>query len=207
MSLTIPSYPNTHIPTLADHLTRGLLSGLWEGRSFRVVNGKKEGMLAKPLPFHVTLLKVVCIATIIPIFVALYLNWTDQRKPPVLPAPTKKETGLPVPQDKPKAEAQSEEAGPTIQYGENIAKINQLPLPWIGFFMNMIQILRQGKQEPPEWTCYSQNQEYFGHIDNPDRLKPSDMLALWGALIKNIDKLKGKEEVEADYLITLVKGN
>ena len=195
MSLTIPSYPSTYTPTLADHLTRGLLSGLWEGKSVRIIDEKKQEVFTEPLPFHVTLLKVVCIATIIPILVALYLNWIDQQSPPVLP-PTS-----------PKIEEQLEVETPNDQYSKNLDKINKLPHTWKVFFMTMLMIRQQGSREVPEWTCYVQNQKYFGHTDDPNRLKPSDMPVLWNALIKNIDKLNGKETVEADYPIKLVKGN
>jgi len=218
MLLTIPSYPNTHIPTLADHLTRGLLSGLWEGRSFLIINGKNDGMLTESLPFHVTVLKVICIATIIPIFVALVLNWMDQQKPPETPTQLKKKADLPVPQDTAKVE-EPEDKTPNGPYTKNLQKINQLPPAWVTFFMTMLKIHKECMQNPAVLTAYHEHQnKYFGH--SKDCLKPSDMAALWDALFKNIDDItkdcnfiitkKGVEpyliKVEPSYLIELVKG-
>ena len=80
--LTVPIYSTGYVPTFRDHLTRGLLSGLFQGRSFVVLGGKDQDgdgrFQEERLSLVTTLLKIVCILCVIPMGVALYLNSRDQ---------------------------------------------------------------------------------------------------------------------------------
>ena len=76
--LHVPVYQEGYEPALKDHLTYGLLSGLFEERSF-VVSRENEGSFQiTPLPFRVTLCKVLSLMLIAPIGLSLYWNWKVQ---------------------------------------------------------------------------------------------------------------------------------
>ena len=76
--LHVPVYQEGYQPILNDHLTYGLLSGLFEEKSF-VVSHENEGRFeAKALPFSVTICKILSLVLIVPIGLSLYWNWKEQ---------------------------------------------------------------------------------------------------------------------------------
>ncbi len=76
--LYVPVYQEGYEPVLKDHLTYGLLSGLFEGKSF-IVSQENEGCFqAEALPFRVTICKILSLVLIVPIGLSLYWNWKGQ---------------------------------------------------------------------------------------------------------------------------------